>query len=98
MFDDIFQVKHENQASNHGSNEEITNDLSQKVQSSPNHRNFQNTSTFDAGFKSSSEVSKSPQPMYTFQGAQQYRHPDHVIRKSHKTERYSDTGKKLSKF
>ena len=33
--------------------------------------------------------------MYKFQGAQQYRHPDHVIRKSHKTERYSDTGKKF---
>ena len=33
--------------------------------------------------------------MYKFQGAQQYRHPDHVIRKSHKTERYSDTGTKV---
>lgn len=36
--------------------------------------------------------------MYKFQGAQQYRHPDHVIRKSHKTERYSDTGKKIQNF
>ena len=39
-----------------------------------------------------SSVTNSHKPMYKFDGAQQYRHPDHVIRKSNRTERYSDTG------
>ena len=30
---------------------------------------------------------------YQFEGIQQYRHPDHVIRTSRKTERYSSGGK-----
>ena len=33
--------------------------------------------------------------IYKFEGPQQYMHPDHVIRTSRKTERYSNTGKYL---
>ena len=50
-------------------------------------------SKLSENLRSHSSVTNSHKPMYKFDGAQQYRHPDHMIRKSNRTERYSDTGK-----
>ena len=43
-----------------------------------------------------SKKSTTSNSTYTFEGPQQYMHPDHVIRTSRKTERYSNTGKHLN--
>ena len=91
-------MKQQNQHSTYPSRDLNGQNQYEHIHDSPHHLSFQTKPKLNESFKSLSGDSNDRQPMYKFSGAQQYRHPDHVIRTSRKTERYSNSGKESIKL